>query len=183
MPGNLKLIMPPEEIHLLVLRLAAELRRDYADKNPVMVGVMKGAFVFLADLMRAMKIPSEIEFIRAGSYGRRDTPSTEVRITNDVETGIKGRHVVLVEEIVDRGRTVSKVMEHLKGKSPASLKLCSLFMKRVEDGHEVSPDYLGAEIDRGFVVGYGLDYKEEYRYLTGLYVVGAGGVGGEGGEE
>ncbi len=171
---RLFLLIPPEEIHHLVERIAEEIRRDFEGKEPVFVGVLKGAFVFLSDLVRTLEIPLEIDFIQASSYGKRDVPSKDVVITRDITVDIKGRDVIVVEDIVDTGGTVRKVLEHLEKKEPSSLKLCS-FLVRGEPGVRI--DYCGKVIGGGFVVGYGLDYKERYRELKGVYIIEKGDTG------
>jgi len=173
MQVHLKLLVPPEELHLMVNRLATEIRRDYADKNPLMVGILKGSFVFLSDLVRALKMPLEIDFIRAASYGPGTVTSGEVRITKDVDSTVEGRDVIVIEDIVDTGLTLNAIIKHLKSKNPASIKVCALLDKPAMRRVDVKVDYLGFDLgkERGFLVGYGLDYNEGYRYLPGIYVI------------
>lgn len=154
----------------MVNRLAGEIRHDFPSKNPVFIGALKGAFVFLADLVRAIKMPLEIDFIQTASYGKQHAPSEAVLITRDVSIDIRERHVIIVEGIIDRGTTALAIIKHLEAKSPASLTLCALL---VRDGHAkgVQVDYVGARIGEGFVVGCGMDYHEHYRALPGLYTV------------
>jgi hypoxanthine phosphoribosyltransferase len=168
--GMLKLIIPPEEIRKIVERLAGEIRHDCSKKNPVLVGVLKGSFVFMADLVRALEMPVEVDFIRAIRYGIRDRPSKEARIIKDIETNIEGRDVIVVEDIIDGGVTMKALVEHLKAKRPASIKLCALLLRSTIRA-EVKIDYLGTTVSEGFVVGYGLDLKEQYRHLPALYVI------------
>jgi hypoxanthine phosphoribosyltransferase len=173
----LKLIIPPEEIHLIVERLAKEIRHDYSAKNPVLIGVLKGAFVFMADLARALKIPVEMDFICAARYGTRERPTKVAKIIKDISTDIEGRDVIVIEDIIDRGQTMKALMEHLKVKRPASLRLCALILRGKKRDLGLKVDYLGTTVGEGFVVGYGLDYKEQYRHLPGLYIIeGKGGV-------
>ncbi len=155
----------------MVNRLAGEIRRDFPSKNPVFVGALKGAFVFLADLVRAVKMPLEVDFIQTASYGKQHAPSSEVTITRDLTLDIRERHVIIVEGIIDRGTTARAVIKHLEANAPASLSLCALLAR---DGHakDVQVNYVGARIGEGFVVGYGMDYHEHYRALPGLYTVG-----------
>jgi hypoxanthine phosphoribosyltransferase len=167
----LKPIIPPEEVHLIVERLARDIQRDYSSKNPVLVGVLKGSFVFMADLIRALDIPVEVDFIHAVRYGTRDRPSTEAKIIKDIETDIKGREVIVVEDIIDGGVTMKALLKHLEAKQPASIKLCALLLRDTERSAEVKVDYLGTTVGKGFVVGYGLDCKEHFRHLPGLYVI------------
>lgn len=168
---NLRLLVPPEEIRSIVERVAESIREDYSGRRPVLVGVLKGAFVFLADLVRTVGLPVEIDFIQTESYGRRDVPSREVLVTKDVSTEIRGRDVLVVEDIIDTGNTVRKIMEHLRAKDPASLKVCALLLRGTP---RIKVDYPGKTIGGGFVVGYGLDYKENYRSLRGIYIIDTG---------
>jgi hypoxanthine phosphoribosyltransferase len=167
----LKLIIPPEEIHRIVERLAGDIQNDYSSKKPVLVGVLKGSFVFMADLIRALDIPVEVDFIQAVRYGTRDKPSTEAKIIKDIETDIKGRAVIVVEDIIDGGVTMKALVKHLKAKQPATIKLCALLLRDMKRTAEVQVDYLGTTVGKGFVVGYGLDCKEHFRHLPGLYII------------
>ncbi|MDO8426262.1 MAG: hypoxanthine phosphoribosyltransferase [Deltaproteobacteria bacterium] len=169
MQDGIKLLYSPEEIKKIVRRLAREVEADLAGKDPVLIGVLKGAFVFLSDLAREIDAPVEVDFIQAASYGLRDEPSSEVRIKNDITADIKGRDIIVIEGIIDRGRTVRAVIEHLKKKGPASIKVCTLLLRDSHAGMAI--DYAGARIDEGFVVGYGMDYKEGYRNLPGVYIL------------
>jgi hypoxanthine phosphoribosyltransferase len=171
MTERLKLIIPKEDIHAIVERLAKELRDDYASKNPVFVCVLKGSFVFMADLVRAVNIPLEVAFIRSIRYGKSDSPSPEATITKDIEADIEGRDVILVEDIIDRGLTINALVAHLKAKRPASIKKCALLSRRTKGMARVKVDYSGTTVGKGFVVGYGLDYKERYRHLPALYII------------
>ncbi|OGQ64704.1 MAG: hypoxanthine phosphoribosyltransferase [Deltaproteobacteria bacterium RIFCSPLOWO2_12_FULL_42_16] len=171
MEDHLKLLFPPEEIHLAVTRLANEIRRDFAGKMPLFIGILKGSFIFLSDFVRASKIPLEIDFIRAISYGSRHVSSGDVRITKDIETDITNRHVILVEDIVDTGLTLNVIVERMKAKNPADLKICALVEKHIRREMPVKIDYLGLSAKDGFLVGYGLDYNEKYRYLPGIYII------------
>ena len=170
MENKLKLIVTEREIREAVAKVASAIQRDFKGKNLVLIGVLKGAFVFMADLARALDMPLEVDFIRVSSYGINDSPYEDARITKDIEIDIKGRHVLVVEDISDRGITVEKVLDHLNGKNPATLKLCALLMR---DGCERASkvDYFGKAIGKGFVVGYGLDYKERFRNFPALYVM------------
>ncbi|MBI5286529.1 MAG: hypoxanthine phosphoribosyltransferase [Deltaproteobacteria bacterium] len=170
---HLKPLIPPEEVHLIVNRLASEIRRDYAGKNPLLVGILKGSFIFLADLIRALRIPLEVDFIRAASYGARTVTSGEVRITKDVDASIEARDVLLIEDIVDTGITIDAIMKILKARNPASLKFCALLYKPARKVVDVKIDYLGFDLGKEarFLVGYGLDYNEGYRYLPGIYII------------
>lgn len=155
------------EVRAAVARLAAEISRDYAGRNPLLIGVLKGSFVFLADLVRELTIPCEVDFVRARSYGLTSKSSGEVRVTDPPETPPAGRHVIVIEDILDTGLTLNVIVEHLRAQGPASLKTCSLL---VREGSP-APDYTGLRTAPGFVVGYGIDYAEGYRGLRDIRVV------------
>lgn len=167
----LKLIIPPEEIHIIVDRLANEIRRDYSSKNPVLVGVLKGSFVFMADLVRALEIPVEVDFICATRYGMSKKPTKEAKVIKDISTDVRGRDVIVFEDIIDEGKTMKALLENLNAKHPASIKVCSLLLRGKKTGLDVNVDYLGTTVGEGFVVGYGLDFREHYRHLPGLYII------------
>lgn len=167
----LKLIIPPEEIRIIVDRLANEIRRDYSSKNPVLVGVLKGSFVFMADLVRALEIPVEVDFICATRYGTNERPTKEAKVIKDISTDVRGRDVIVFEDIIDEGKTMKALLEHLNAKHPASIKVCTLLLRDKKTGLDVNVDYLGTTVDEGFVVGYGLDFRERYRHLPGLYII------------
>lgn len=171
MESHLKQLFPAEGIHIAVNRLAAEIRRDYTGKAPLLVGILKGSFIFLADLIRALKMPLEIDFIRAASYGAIDVSSGDVRITKDIDAGIENRDIIVVEDIVDTGLTLDVILKHLKAKKPASLKTCALIDKPHRRQMSIKIDYLGFYAKDVFLVGYGLDYNEKYRYLPDIYVM------------
>ncbi|MBI5588053.1 MAG: hypoxanthine phosphoribosyltransferase [Deltaproteobacteria bacterium] len=167
----MRLFIPPEEIRAIVRRLAKEIRSDYAAKDPVLIGVLKGACVFLADLAREIDSPLEIDFVQTSGYGKRDTPAEKVAVSRELSSDIKGRDVIVVDGIIDRGRTVAALLKYLSAKEPASVRICALLLR---DGgaHEVNIDYVGATIKAGFVVGYGMDYRERYRNLPAIYFLG-----------
>ncbi len=173
MPEPLEPFISPEETGYIVASLAREIRADYEGRAPLLVGVLMGAFVFTADLARALgEIDLDVDFIQAASYGNRDEPSNEVLITRDVTTEVKGRHVIVVEGIVDRGRTAHAVVDLLKGKGCASINVCALLVRDSHSGVEVR--YAGRRIGPGFVVGYGMDYKGRYRNLPGVHLLKTG---------
>ena len=168
MKEHLRLIIPPEEIRAMVEAVASRIREDYSGRNPVLIGVLKGSFIFLADLARLVDIPLEIDFIQTSSYGKNSKPSPDILVEKDMTSDIKGRDVILVEGIVDTGRTSAALVDYMKKKGAKTASVCSLLVRRGQ--HRVKVDYMGAEVDEGFVVGYGLDYKEDARGLPGLYV-------------
>mgnify|MGYP001826454307 FL=1 len=165
-------LISEEEIQTRVAELAAEISTDYADADDlVMVGVLKGAFVFLADLSRKLTIPRTIEFIAVSSYGSGSKSSGAVRLVMDVRANIEGKHVLIVEDIVDTGHTLKYLIGMLKSHRPASVKTAALVRKAERAEVEVIVDYLGFDIGDEWVVGYGLDYAEQNRTLPYIGVV------------
>src|SRR5213080_1805580 len=168
---NLETLVTTEAIQARIKELGAELSRDYAGRNPLLIGVLKGAFIFLSDLMRAIEIPLGIEFIAISSYGAEMRTSGEVRILKDLDVAIEGRHILVVEDIVDTGLTLSYLLANLKSRGAASVKLAALLDKFERREKEVAIDYLGFQITGKFVVGYGLDFAERYRNLPYIAVL------------
>jgi hypoxanthine phosphoribosyltransferase len=165
-------LISEEEIQTRVAALAAEISSDYADAAElVMVGVLKGAFVFLADLSRMLTIPRTIEFIAVSSYGNGSESSGAVRLVMDVRGNIEGKHVLIVEDIVDTGHTLKYMIGMLESHRPASVKTAALVRKAERAEVEVTVDYLGFDIGNEWVVGYGLDYAEQNRTLPYIGVV------------
>jgi hypoxanthine phosphoribosyltransferase len=169
--ANLEIFFPKEVIDRRVRELAAEISRDYQGKDLLIVGVLKGAFIFMADLIRDLTIPCRIDFVRLASYGAGSTSSGEIRITKDLETPIAGRDVLIVEDIVDTGLTLSRLLEELRGRRPASLRVCAFLDKHERRQIPFTADYVGFTIPDGFVVGYGLDYNERFRFLPDVCVL------------
>mgnify|MGYP001031848234 CR=1 FL=1 len=157
-----------EEIAGAVARLASEISRDYQGKQPLLIGVLKGSFVFMADLMRHLDLPLEIEFIRLSSYGSGKESSGEIKVVQGLKTPVKGRDVLVVEDIVDTGGTICFLLDYLKKKKPASLRLCALTDKSSRRRVPVNIDYLGFAVPDKFIVGYGLDFNEKFRYLPDI---------------
>lgn len=166
--SNLRCLISREEIDSAVKRLAAEIRQDFHDKHPLVIGVLKGSFVFLADLIRALEFPHEIEFVRLSSYGPGRTTAGHLTLIHDLHASIEGRHVLVVEDIVDTGNSIAFLMEYLSGKNPASLKLCALTDKPSRRQIDVAIDYRGFIVPDLFLVGYGLDFDEKYRNLPDI---------------
>jgi hypoxanthine phosphoribosyltransferase len=168
---NLEVLISAQEIQQRISELGAEIARDYADLNPLIIGVLKGACTFLSDLIRAADIRLGIEFIAISSYGASMRTSGEVRILKDLDVAIEGRHILVVEDIVDTGLTLSYLLANLKSRGAASVKLAALLDKFERREKEVPIDYLGFRIPDKFVVGYGLDFAERYRNLPFIGVV------------
>ncbi len=167
----MKIVLSPETIAARVAELGREIARDYAGRDLVLVCSLKGAFIFTADLARAIGIPLRIEFIRAESYGDATVSSGSVRIREVTDLALDGRDLLLVEDIVDTGRTSSRLLEVLRAHEPASLKLASLLFKPSRQVVPVPIDYLGFTIEDEFVVGYGLDHAGLHRNLPYLGVL------------
>ncbi len=168
---RLTLLYTREEIAKQVAKLAEEISDDYREKDLVLVGILKGAFLFLADLIRYLTVPAMVDFIGLSSYGFGREPSDEIILTKDLQLTIEGRDVLVVEDILDTGLTTDLAMKRLQTRRPASLKLCALIDKRERRKVPVTVDYVGFTLDHGFVVGYGIDYAERYRHLPDLYIV------------
>ena len=169
---RLRALFTPEEIKSAVERLAREISRDYQGKNPLLLGILKGSFVFMADLIRNLNFPLEVEFVALSSYGRgRKESSGRIKVVRGLHTPVKGRDVLVIEDVVDTGLTLNFFLDYLRHRKPASLKVCALFDKTPCHKVPVSIDYLGFTIPNVFIVGYGIDYDERFRYLPGLYFV------------
>ena len=166
-----EILFTTEEIAASVTRIAGAISRDYADRTPLLIGVLKGAFVFLADLVRHLSIPVEIDFVKLSSYGNEMESSGEVRTIAGLEQSVEGRDVIVVEDIVDSGVTLNHFLEDLRSRGPASVKLCVLVDKTARREIEVQIDYAGMQIDDEFIVGYGIDCGEQYRYLPDIRFV------------
>ena len=168
---QLKILISRDEIARTVERLAREISRDYQGRQPLLVGILKGSFVFMADLVRRLDLPLELDFVRLSSYGCVRETSGKVRVVQRLQTRIKGRDVLVVEDIVDTGTTISFLLDYLKKKKPASLKLCALADKPSRRRVPVPIDYLGFTVPDKFVVGYGLDCDERFRNLPDICVM------------
>ncbi len=159
-------VVSEEAIHKRVAELGAQIAADYAGRPPLLVGVLKGGFVFMADLARAIDLPVEFDFMAVASYGSSTRTSGVVRIVKDLDADLNGRHVLVVEDIVDSGLTLAFLLRNLAARHPASLAVCALLVK--EGCQPPLPDYVGFEIPPDFVVGYGLDVAERYRNLPSI---------------
>jgi hypoxanthine phosphoribosyltransferase len=168
MDAGLRLLVPRAEIEATVKRLAAAISADYRDKMPLLLGVLKGSFVFLADLIRQLDFPLEVDFIRLSSYGSGRQTSGKVKMEHILRTAVKGRHVLVIEDIIDTGITTSFAVDYLEKKGPASLRICALTEKPSRRRVPVKVDYLGRSMPDKFLVGYGLDCDEKYRNLPDI---------------
>lgn len=171
LPFKKELLFPRMMLQARVKELAGQISTDYSDREPIVLGVLNGAVFFFADLVREMTIPSRIDFIRAASYGSGTSSSGSVRLTKDLEIPIEDEPVILVEDIVDTGLTVTKIVEILREREPESLKVCALIDKLERRSMDVVIDYCGFQVKEGFLIGYGLDYNEQYRYLPDIYTM------------
>jgi len=158
-----RVLLSAPQVQKRVRQLAKEISHDYEGRHPVLVGVLRGVFCFMADLMRYLTVPTDVDFMAISYYGGESGKA--VRVTTDVGINLEGRHILLVEDIVDTGMTLSFVLSHLKARNPASLQVCTLLDKRVRRLADVHLNYVGFEVPDEFLVGYGLDYQEEYRNL------------------
>ena len=154
-----------EQIHDRVKELATEISRDYEGRNPLMVGILKGAFVFLSDLAREIELPLEFDFMAVSSYGSASRTSGIVRIQKDLDTDIEGKDLLIVEDIIDTGLTLKYLVKNLKARGAASLEICALLDKEIANKAELPVRYVGFTIPDVFVVGYGLDHAESFRNL------------------
>jgi len=164
-----EVVVSAKQVHERVLELGREISRDYADNPPLLVCVLKGAINFMADLMRAIELPVEVDFMAVSSYGAATKTSGVVRIVKDLDVDLLGRDVLIVEDVVDSGLTLNYLRQYLGSRSPRSLEVCALLLKAGEQRVEQSLKYVGFTIPSDFVVGYGLDVNERYRNLDGIY--------------
>ncbi|HWD65778.1 MAG TPA: hypoxanthine phosphoribosyltransferase [Solirubrobacteraceae bacterium] len=159
------ILVPPDDLTRRVRELGGEISRDYADKDLVLIGVLKGAVFFVADLMRALEVPCEVDFMAVASYGSATRSSGVVRILKDLDAVIEGRDVLIVEDIVDSGLTLQYLLRNLAGRNPRSLEVCALLVKPSRREVDLVTRYVGFEIPDRFAIGYGLDHDERYRNL------------------
>lgn len=169
MPHELVPVLSRTEIAQTVKGLAREISKDYAEKDLCVIGVLNGVFVFLADLVRELKIPVRVDFVRLASYGSETMSSGSVKITKEIELDVKDRDVLVVEDIVDSGLTLDFLFKHLEAYYPKSIKVCALIDKTERRNVQVPIDYTGHIVESGFLVGYGLDFDEKYRELPEIY--------------
>lgn len=166
-----KVLITKDEIDSMVKRLAARISKDYEDKQLVLIGVMKGCLIFLADLLRNISIPVEFGTITASSYGSGTVSSGQIKIINDIDVEIKGKDIIIVEDLVDTGLTLNYLKEFLSLRGPSSVKICVAFDKPSRRKKPIGTDYKGMDIPDEFIVGYGLDFNEKYRNLPEICVL------------
>lgn len=166
----MKQIINKSLINKKVINLGLSISKNFIGKNPILIGVLKGSFIFTADLLRSIKIDCEVEFVKVQSYkGAKSTGNVE--IISDINTNLKGRHIIIVEDIIDSGKTINFLYNEFKQKSVKSISVATFLMKSNQQKFDFPIDYIGFEIKQGFVVGYGLDYNQKYRNLDSLYVI------------
>ncbi len=166
-----RILFTRQEIEATVSQLAAKISKDYQGKNPLLIGILKGSFMFMADLIRLLNFPLEVEFISLSSYGRGRESAGKIKVVQGLRTPIKGRDVLVIEDIVDTGLTIAFLLDYLQKKQPASLKLCALTDKPSRRQIPVTIDYLGFTVPNKFIVGYGIDWDEKFRYLPEICFV------------
>ncbi len=166
-----ELLLSREVIGARVKELAGQISEDYRGKEPLLVGILKGSVFFFADLVREITLPSKIDFLRAASYGRKMDSCGSVRLTKDLELPVEGKPILLVEDIVDTGLTLSYIKEVLADRGAESIKICALVDKLERRKKHVPVDYCGFKVGGGFLVGYGLDFDEKYRYLPEIFIL------------
>ena len=169
-----EILFTKEQLADIVARLGKRISDDYKDKNLFMVAALKGAVVFMADLMRAIEVPCAIDFLSVSSYGKGTTTSGEVRVLKDLDSTLEGRDLLVVEDILDSGVTLSFLLKNLSARNPRSIRLCTLLDKPECRRVPITPDYVGTQVPDKFIVGYGLDYAEKYRNLPYIGVLKPG---------
>ena len=168
---NRKVLFSRDRIATEIKRLGQEISRDFQDQEIMLVGVLKGSFLFIADLIREIEIPSVIDFVRLASYGSGTQTSGIIEFRKELEMPIRDRNVIIVEDIVDSGYTLECLYNKLLLQNPRTLKICTLIDKKARREVEIEADYIGISMDDGFIIGYGLDHNEKYRNLPDIYLI------------
>jgi hypoxanthine phosphoribosyltransferase len=166
-----EILFTRETIQSRVNELAQKISSDYAGETPILIGILNGVVFFFTDLVKALTIPTKMDFIRASSYGADMVSKGTITFSKDVEIPIKDKPVIIVEDIVDTGLTLKSIIKRLRDKEPKSIRLCALIDKGERRSEEVILDYCGFRVEKGFLVGYGLDHNEQYRYLQDIHVL------------
>lgn len=166
-----KIILTEKQIQAKIQELAKRINADYKNKDLVLIVILRGAAMFLADLSKQINVPHTIDFIVATRYGYHDAPRGEVKLIKDLDQSISGKNILIIEDIVDNGCTIKYIYDHLKQRGPKSLKICTLFDKPYNRKIKIKLDYTGFLVQEEFVVGYGLDYKQKYRNLPYLAIL------------
>jgi hypoxanthine phosphoribosyltransferase len=169
----MRVLYTADEIAEKVAELGHRISSAYQGSEVFIIGVLKGGFIFMSDLVRRITLPVKIDFARLSSYGDSDSPLGNVMIVDDIHESIAGKHVLIIDDIMDTGHSLLAFKNHLLGKGPASVKICTMIDKAERRDASITPDYYGFRITEGFVVGYGLDFAENYRALPQLYILDA----------
>lgn len=168
--SEFKMVVKKEEIHHQISEIAKRISNDYQGKEVVLIGILKGAFIFLADLARQLTLEKiQVDFLQASSYGADTVSSENIALKKDIDVEIRGKDVIVVEDIVDTGLTLAYLIDHLKSFGPSSIKVCAMINKHERRKTQVNVDYVCSTVDKGFLVGYGLDFAEHYRNLPEIY--------------
>ena len=166
-----KILIGEEELQSIIKRLGAEITADYEGKNVLLIGILKGSVIFMADLMRAIDVPCNIDFMAVSSYGNSTESSGRVKINKDLDNDIQGKDIIIIEDILDSGKTLYYIRDILSARKPNSIKICTLFDKPERREADIKADYVGSLVPNEFIVGYGLDYAEYYRNLPFIGVL------------
>lgn len=166
-----EILFSEQQLADITARIAAQINRDYVGKNLLLVSVLKGSLIFMADLMRQIEVPCAIDFLSVTSYGSGTKSSGEVRILKDLDQSLEGKDILVVEDILDSGNTLSFLLKNLSARNPASIRLCTLLDKPERRQAPITADYIGAQVEDKFIVGFGLDYAEKYRNLPYIGVL------------
>jgi len=169
-----KTYISKEVLDKRIAEIGQDINRDFADKRPILIGILNGSFIFLADLMRHISIPCEVDFIKLSSYGDEKVSSGKITERKELDANVSGRHIVLVEDIVDTGLSLSYMVNKMKEKQPLSVSVISLLHKAAATKYDIHIDYAGFQIKNEFVLGYGLDYAQEGRNLAQIYILNEG---------
>jgi hypoxanthine phosphoribosyltransferase len=169
--GKPQIFIKHSEIRKRIKELAGQINRDYKDKIPIFIGVLNGSFIFLSDLIREIKINCEIDFFKLSSYGDTKISSGEVKLLKEVNCEVKGRDIIIVEDIIDSGLSMTYIRNLIMKQKPSSFRVAALLYKKDVSKLKFKIDYIGFEIENKFVVGYGLDFAQKYRNLNGIYVL------------
>ena len=166
-----KILIDEDELRAIVERLGEQITEDYKGKDVLLIGILKGSVIFMADLMRAIDLPCNIDFMAVSSYGNGTESSGRVKINKDLDNDIQGKDIIIIEDILDSGKTLYYIRDILSARKPASIKICTLFDKPERREADIKADYIGSLVPNEFIVGYGLDYAEYYRNLPYIGVL------------
>mgnify|MGYP002514076800 CR=1 FL=1 len=166
-----RVLISEEELSSIVKRIGKQITEDYADKDLLLVSILRGSVIFMADLMRAITVPCNIDFMAVSSYGNGTESSGRVKINKDLDNDIQGKDIIIIEDILDSGKTLYYIRDILSARKPASIKICTLFDKPERREADIKADYIGSLVPNEFIVGYGLDYAEYYRNLPFIGVL------------